>query len=174
MDTHSSVVAPRADGLAAKRNPTVRALAIGGAVVGVLDATDGVIYAALSAGQNPIQVLQWIATGALGPRAFEGGLATAALGAAMHFGLAFAFTGVFVIAWTKVEAIRRNWIACGAAWGVAVWAFMNMLVLPLSQVPQASLTLPAVINGIVGHALTVGVAAAYVARRVIGEPPASR
>ena len=163
------------DGAARPAAPstTLRAIAIGGAVVGVLDAADGVVYAGITAGQNPIQVLQWIATGALGPSAFEGGLAAAALGAAMHFALAYAFTAAFVIAWSKVEAIRNHWLVAGAAWGAAVWAFMNLLVLPLSQVPH-EFTVASVLNGVVGHALTVGVAAAYVAKRVTGAGGSAR
>jgi hypothetical protein len=45
---------------------------------------------------------------------------------------------------------------------------MNLLVLPSSPVPQAALTVGAVVNGVIGHALTVGLAVAYVAKRVLG------
>jgi uncharacterized membrane protein YagU involved in acid resistance len=145
----------------------LRAILIGGAAVGVLDATDGVVWAAVTAGQNPIQVLQWIATGILGPHAFEGGLAAAGLGALIHFAISYGFTAAFVVAWTKIETIRKNWIAFGLAWGVLVWAFMNLIVLPNSSVPIAPLTVGALVNGIVGHAVTVGLAAAYVSRRVL-------
>jgi hypothetical protein len=146
----------------------LRAILIGGAVVGVLDATDGVVWAGITAGQNPIQVLQWIATGLLGPKALQGGLAAAGLGAIIHFVISYGFTAAFVLAFTRVESIRKNWIACGLAWGTLVWAFMNLIVLPNSSVPIAPFTLGAVVNGIVGHAVTVGLAAAYVAKRVLG------
>lgn len=145
-----------------------RAIAIGGAVVGVLDAADGVAYFGLTAGNTAIQVLQYIASGALGTRAFSGGLAAAGLGAVIHFGLAYGFTAVFVLAWTRLQVIRRSWAAAGLAWGVAVWAFMNLLVLPLTRVPPSPITTVAAIHGIVGHALFVGLAAAIVARRVLG------
>lgn len=147
---------------------TLRALAIGGAAVGVLDAADGVAYFGLTAGNNPIQVLQYIASGALGPSAFSGGLAAAGLGALIHFGLAYAFTAAFVLAWTRVEAIRRGWAAAGLAWGTAVWAFMNLLVLPLTRVAHSPITVGAAIHGVAGHALFVGLTAAIVARRVLG------
>jgi hypothetical protein len=44
---------------------------------------------------------------------------------------------------------------------------MNLLVLPLSRLAPAPITLLGAIHGIVGHALFVGLAAAIVARRVI-------
>ena len=50
----------------------------------------------LTQGLNPIQVLQYIASGAMGQSAFQGGLATAALGAAFHFSIAWVAAGVFV------------------------------------------------------------------------------
>jgi hypothetical protein len=146
----------------------IRAILVGGAAVGVLDATDGVVWAAATAGRNPIQVLQWIATGLLGPSAFQGGLLTAGLGALVHFALAYGFTAVFVLAFTRSEAIRKNWIAFGLGWGVLVWGMMNLVVLPNSGVTEVALGAGAVLNGVVGHALTVGLVASYIARRIIG------
>jgi hypothetical protein len=146
----------------------LRALALGGAAVGVLDAADGVAYFGLTAGKDPIQVLQYIASGALGPSAASHGLAAAGFGALIHFGLAYAFTAAFILAWTRVQPLRRAWAAVGLAWGAAVWAFMNLLVLPLTRVQHSPITLGAAIHGIVGHALFVGLAAAIVARRFVG------
>jgi hypothetical protein len=60
-------------------------------------------------------------------------------------------------------------MAAGVAWGAGVWAFMNLLVLPMSYVPPAPITVVTAIHGVVGHALFVGLAAAIVARRVLGE-----
>jgi hypothetical protein len=148
----------------------VRAIALGGAAVGVLDALDGVVYFAVTAGLNPIQVLQYIASGAIGPSAFSGGLATAALGALVHFALAFGFTGAFVLAYSQLGKLRQHWAVGGLAWGAAVWAFMNLVALPLSQVTPSPLTGLAITHGLVGHALFVGLTAAYTARRVFTRP----
>jgi uncharacterized membrane protein YagU involved in acid resistance len=145
----------------------VRAIALGGLAVGVLDAIDGVAYFGLTAGNNPIQVLQYIASGAVGASAFTGGLPMAGLGALLHFALAFGFAGAFVVAYARSAAIRRHGAAAGLAWGAVVWAIMNLLVLPHSAVPQAPLTALAVIHGVIGHALFVGLTSAVVARRVI-------
>ena len=165
----SSVANPGAATDTNSTRKTLRAIAIAGAVVGVLDAADGVAYFGVTAGNNPIEVLQYIASGALGPSAFSGGLATAGLGALIHFALAYGFTGVFVLAWSRVDAIRRRGLAAGLAWGAAVWALMNLVVLPMSNVPPSPITALSAIHGVLGHALFVGLAAAVVARRVLGE-----
>ena len=168
MQSQASILSAAATHPSILSKPVVRAILVGGTAVGVLDAADGVAWAGITAGQNPIQVLQWIATGLLGPSAFEGGLATAALGAAIHFALSFGFTAAFVLAWTKVQAVRTSWVAFGLGWGALVWAFMNLVVLPHSAVPTSAFTVGAMLNGLLGHALTVGLVAAYVARRTLG------
>ncbi len=161
----SMQTAARAPIIAFGASWTLRTIVIGGAVVGVLDAVDGVAFFGLTAGNNPIQVLQYIASGVLGSAAFSGGLASAGLGALIHFGLALGFTAAFVLAWSRVEVIRRDWVIAGLAWGAAVWALMSLLVLPHSHVALAPLTTLAIVHGIAGHGLFVGLAAAVVARR---------
>ena len=56
----------------------------GGLLAGTLDAVDGVAAFGLK-GMNPIQVLQYIASGLLGVASFQGGLKTAGLGALLHY-----------------------------------------------------------------------------------------
>jgi hypothetical protein len=57
---------------AARTLPVSRAILYATLVVGVLDAADGVVFRGLQ-GQNPIQVLQYIASSLLGARPFSGG-----------------------------------------------------------------------------------------------------
>ncbi len=149
---------------------TLRAIALSGLAVGVLDAIDGVAYFGLTAGNNPIEVLQYIASGAVGARAFTGGLPMAGLGALIHFALAFGFAGTFVLAYARSSTIRSHWAIAGLCWGAAVWAVMNLIALPYSAVPQAPITVLSAIHGVIGHALFVGLTSALVARRVIGTP----
>src|SRR5216684_4649133 len=79
----------------------------GGLTAGVLDSIDAVITFGLK-GMNSIQVLQYIASGALGGDAFKGGLATAALGAALHFFIAFVVAAVYYTASRKLTALYRD------------------------------------------------------------------
>ena len=75
----------------------INAILWGGVIAGALDATDGVVAYGFQ-GLNPIQVLQYIASGVLGPASFQGGLATAGLGTMLHFFIAFVAAAVYVLA----------------------------------------------------------------------------
>lgn len=144
-----------------------RAVLSTGLALGVLDAVDGVAFFGLTAGQNPIQVLQYIASGALGASAYTGGLATAAAGALLHFAISFVVAAVFVAAYVRLAVVRDNVVAVGMFYGAAVWAVMNLMVLPQSAIGPTPLTAVGVIHGVVGHVLTVGLTGALVARRVL-------
>ena len=151
--------------LASKQALTnVQAIFWGGLVAGTLDAVDGVI-AYGTQGLNPIQVLQYIASGALGKSAFQGGLVTAALGAALHFGIAWVAATVFVLASHRLEILKTHAVLAGLLYGAAVYFFMNYLVLPLSAVAASTFQLGLFLNGVIGHALFVGLPISLFARR---------
>ena len=137
----------------------------GGLVAGILDAVDGVI-AFGTQGLNPILVLQYIASGALGQSAFHGGLATAALGAVFHFSIAWVAAAVFVLAGQRLTALKTHAVPAGLLYGAAVYFFMNYLVLPLSAVAASTFHLGLFLNGVIGHALFVGLPISLFARRV--------
>ena len=143
----------------------VQAIFWGGLVAGILDAVDGVI-AFGTQGLNPIQVLQYIASGALGQSAFQGGLATAAVGAAFHFTIAWVAAGVFVLATRRLQILKTHAVPAGLLYGTAVYFFMNYLVLPLSAVAASTFHLGLFLNGVIGHALFVGLPISLFARRV--------
>ena len=143
----------------------VQAIFWGGLVAGILDAVDGVI-AFGTQGLNPIQVLQYIASGALGQSAFQGGLATAAVGAAFHFTIAWVAAAVFVLATPRSEILKTHAVLAGLLYGTAVYFFMNYLVLPLSAVAASTFHLGLFLNGVIGHALFVGLPISLFARRV--------
>ena len=143
---------------------SVQAILWGGLVAGVLDAVDGVI-AFGTQGLNPIQVLQYIASGALGKSAFGGGLATAALGAAFHFGIAWVVAAVFVLASQRLQGLKTHAVPAGLLYGAAVYFFMNYVVLPLSAVAPTVFQLGLFLNGVIGHALFVGLPISLFARR---------
>jgi hypothetical protein len=142
----------------------VQAIFWGGLIAGVLDAIDGVI-AYGTQGLSPVQVLQYIASGALGKSAFQGGLTTAALGAAFHFSIAWAAAAVFVLASRRLQLLKTHAVPAGLLYGAAVYFFMNYLVLPLSAVAAGTFQLGLFLNGVIGHALFVGLPISLFARR---------
>lgn len=162
VSTHVEVGASPNAGL----RPLIKAAALGGLASGVLDALDGVVAFYAILGLNPIQVLQYIASGALGKRAFEGGLGSAILGMIFHFLIAFVAAAVYAFAAKNLRLLRSQWVAAGLVYGAWVWVFMNFCVLPFSSVAAPVLTVALVLNGLIGHALFVGLPIAYFSRRL--------
>ncbi len=145
--------------------PVSRAILYATLVVGVLDATDGVVFLGLH-GQNPIQVLQYIASSLLGTRSFSGGLASAGLGLVLHFAVSLVVATIYILASRRVAVLRTQWVLVGLLYGAAVWAVMNLLVLPLTAVAHGPIATAALVNGVMGHALFVGLPSAFFAKRL--------
>jgi hypothetical protein len=108
-----------------------RAIGWAGLLAGSLDITVAFVEAGLE-GRSPVSLLQGIAGGLLGMSSFRGGLATAALGAFFHFLIATTASAVFYLASRKLKFMVKHAIPSGLLYGVAVYIFMNYIVLPMS------------------------------------------
>ena len=151
-----------------------RAILYGTLVVGTLDISDALIFSGLH-GVTPIRLFQYIAAGLLGRDAARaGGLATAFLGGFLHYFIAFGAVAVFFVASRRIGFLTRHpWIA-GAIYGVLVYLFMNLVVLPLSALHRAPDLTPSVslLNQILIHMFGIGVPSALFARAAA--PPTPR
>jgi len=111
-------------------------------------------------------VLQSVAGGLLGRAAAEGGLATAALGAVLHFFIALVWAAVFWLASRKLRVLVRHPVVCGLLYGAAVYFFMYFVVLPLSAVYfKPSRELSSILLNSAGHMLLVGLPIALAASK---------
>jgi hypothetical protein len=144
----------------------VKAILYGTLASGVLDATDGVIFFFLTKHLNPIQVLQYIASGALGASSYQGGLATAGLGMLFHFLIAAVVAVIYVLASQKLRFLRDQWAVSGLIYGASVYLFMNLIVVPHTAIGPNPIPLAALINGLIGHAVFVGLPIAFFAKQV--------
>jgi len=107
-----------------------RAILWGWLTCGVLDITSAVIIS-ITSGSTPIRMLQGIAGAVLGPKTFEWGFATAAMGLAMHFLVALTATFVFYRLSRRIPAMVDYPIISGILFGV-FWLFvMYRGVIPL-------------------------------------------
>jgi len=147
-----------------RKLPVSRSILYATLVVGVLDATDGVVFLGLH-GQSPIQVLQYIASSLLGPRSFSDGLAGAGLGLVLHFAVSLVVATIYILASRRVAVLRTQWVLLGLLFGVAVWAVMNLVFLPHTAIVHSPITTAALANGLIGHALFVGLPSAFFAKR---------
>jgi hypothetical protein len=135
-----------------------------GLACGTLDITVAlVVYGFL--GAKPVRLLQGIAAGLLGPRTFDGGLATAFLGLLCHFLIAFLATSVFFAASRWLPLLAHHAILSGVLYGVAVYFFMNRIVVPLSAATKYPFSLKMMIIGIVLHIFCVGLPISIAVRR---------
>lgn len=119
--------APAAEG---GRTPG-RAILGAGLLCGVLDITSAVVIA-IANGGSPFHMLQGIAGALLGPATFRGGVATAALGLAMHFGIAFTAATIFYGLSRRFPAMFRWPVPSGLLFGVAWLLLMYRGVIPLA------------------------------------------
>ncbi len=112
----------------------------------------------------PARVLQYIASGLLGPAAFRGGAATAGLGLLLHTVIACSAATVYYGASRWWPVLVRRPIACGAAYGITVYAAMQLVVLPLSRVSMGTTSWQSRALPIAVHIICVGLPIALAAR----------
>jgi uncharacterized membrane protein YagU involved in acid resistance len=156
-----------------RRNPdALRAIGWGGLVGGVLDISDALLFYGVR-GVPPERLLQGIASGLLGRGAMEGGWATATLGLALHFLIAFTAATVYYAASRNMRMLRERPIVSGLLYGIAVFFFMNIIVLPLSAIhrsPTAMLRLDiASVNAVLALMLFIGLPIAISVNRYASE-----
>jgi uncharacterized membrane protein YagU involved in acid resistance len=144
-----------------------QALLYGTLVVGTLDIVDAFVFFGLRSGATPVRILQSIASGWLGRAAFTGGLRAAALGAVTHYFIAFGIVVTYLVVSRRVRLLTDHPIPCGVVYGLLAYLFMNRVVIPLSAIGTATwLALPVLANGLLIHALGIGIPSAMFAARV--------
>jgi hypothetical protein len=138
-------------------------------LAGVAGATCDIVYAILyygSKGVSAERILQTIASGLLGKPAFDGGWPAAALGLACHY-------AIVIVAAALFHAVARRWawpreepITAGLVYGVAIYGFMNFVVLPLSAYPYPlRFPLLTTATGLLVHMVGVGLPISLITRR---------
>jgi hypothetical protein len=142
------------------------AIAWDGLACGVLDITAAfVVYGFF--GAKPIPLLQGIAAGLLGPRARSGGLPTGAFGLLCHFVIAYLAATVYCLASRWIPFLLSQAMVAGALYGVAVYFFMNRIVVPLSAARKYPFSLEMMLIGLTIHIFCVGLPIAIAARRFL-------
>ena len=141
----------------------LRAIVAAGLVVGVLDISSAFVIwwqrgVALQRG------LQGIAAGLLGANSYEGGMATAGLGLALHFFVAFVVVSVFYLASRKIPFLMKQPLVSGAFYGIGVYIVMYWFVLP-TAFPTFRHRLWNELLAIAIHICLIGWPTAFIVRR---------
>ncbi len=149
-----------------ERPRAARAILLAGLAAGVLDITAAITVNYAQRATLPVRVLQSVAGGVLGADTYRGGAASAALGLALHFVIAFGAAAVYYAASRKLKFLVRQAVVAGMLYGVAVYLFMSFVVLPLSaSTYRPSLAPAALATNLLIHMFCVGLPIALAVRR---------
>jgi len=108
-----------------------------GLVTGVTDALFSSALVAFAYGSSVTRLWQGVASVLLGAGALDGGWRTAAIGLAMHFGVAFAWSAIFLAlvmasTWLRAAiASPAGAIAVASIYGPVIWMTMSLVLIPL-------------------------------------------
>jgi hypothetical protein len=135
-----------------------RVILLAGAVAGILDGLDAILYFGYMFHVSPGLIFQSIASGLLGPASFQGGAATVLLGVLLHFTIACGAAAVFYgIARCWPVLLRHPWLS-GPVFGLGVFGVMYGVVKPLSRVARRAhpMPLPEIVDELLAHMFLVG------------------
>jgi hypothetical protein len=150
----------------AQRPRALDTILYGGLTVGLLDACDATVFFG-ALGARPDRIAQHVASGLLGPASFDGGAATIALGVVLHFTVAICIATTFYLVSLRIPALVSHPVIGGLGFGVAAYFVMGHVVVPLSRVRMSTsgFSFPVFVNGVVGHAVLIGLPIALFAAR---------
>jgi hypothetical protein len=151
-------------------NRTLGTAALGGGVGGLLDIIYAVVLWGIVLDVGSLKILQSIASGVLGPAAYDGGAATAALGLALHFLIAFCMALAYVLAAKRLPVLTTRWLIMGSLYGFVLFAVMNFVVVPLSAIGWRPMKPMGAFRALLPHILFVGPVIAWFAAKRAAPP----
>jgi hypothetical protein len=116
-------------------------------------------------GVRPDRIFRGIAAG-LFADAVHGGVAMTVAGIVLHVVNATLFVAIYAAVARAIPALRARPLLWGPPYGLAVWAGMTFVVIPLSRIGYQGLGRPSwMIASIAFHLTVVGIGAAWVSAR---------
>src|SRR6202000_119240 len=115
----------------------------------------------------PMRLFSSVASGLLGPKSFQGGAKTAALGLFLHFLIAFIWAVIYYLASRQIAFLTTRPVIAGLLYGEFVWIMMTCVVLPLSAIHRwpPRFDSASIITGPIGHTVLVGLPIALAVSR---------
>ena len=128
---------------------------VAGLLAATLDLTFAFTFYGLR-GATPGGILTYIASALVGPSAKTMGAFSVVLGGCLHYFIALCAAFAYLLASRYFEPLIRHPVPYGAAFGVAMYVFMNFVVVPLSQLHFHLPPLPGVIGELFSHIFLFG------------------
>ena len=137
----------------------------GGITLATLDLVYACSFWAWLRHVSPMRLLQFIASGALGDAAFQGGMATALAGAGFHYFIAICMVLAYYLASGRLRFLIEHPVRYGLPYGLLLWGVMTYVVVPLSLAQPSAKPIPlGYWTNFLTH-LLFGVICAWFARR---------
>jgi hypothetical protein len=114
-----------------KPSNTFTIILLTGLLTGTLDALGAIIW---SHKIKAASIFKYIASGAFGKEALDGGNNMVWWGIFFHFIIAFAFTAVFYLYYPKFLSVLKNKYLVAIVFGLITWLVTNLIIVPLSEI----------------------------------------
>lgn len=150
------------------QRPLTKAVVQAWLIVGTLDILAAIIQTLL-AGGSITRLMQYIASGVFGPSAFEGGMLYATLGLAFHYVIAFGWTLLFFMVYSRLSFAPNHRVLTGIGYGIFVWFMMNRVVLQLSNVKPGAFDPARATMAAAVLIVAIGLPLSFLARRYFSE-----
>lgn len=138
-------------------------------IAGTLDMSAAVIQTLINGG-DPLKMMQFIASGVFGTRAFSSIMPYAVLGFLFHYIIAFGWTLLFFYIYPKFSFLSVNAVLTAVLYGVFVWAMMNLVVLPLANTPPIKFVPTKALIAASVLVIAIGMPLAFTASRYYRRP----
>jgi hypothetical protein len=149
---------------ATPRLSAARTLLFGTLAMGTLDILWAIGNAALN-GRGAVWVFQTIAGGIYHRATYEGGLRTALLGMGIHYFISGSVVTFYYLVSRRVGLlVDRPWVA-GPIYGLGVYLFMQLVVLPLAKWGGGLTPGIGMVKGVFIHMACVGLVTALIVSR---------
>lgn len=136
---------------------------------GALDfAAASIIYPLVYPGFTFQMLWQSVAAGLIGRDAARAGeMNTVLLGIGLHFFIALCAGIVLVLVMSRAAIFQRLWLVSGSIYGLAMYYFMQKVVLPLSATGAQNPDTKSLLIGLGIHIFIFGIGSAIVARQFL-------
>ena len=144
-------------------NNLIKKITKTGLIAGTLDILAASIYFFIKTGNNPSVILKYISSAIFGKAAFDGGNIMVITGLILHYLIAFIFTIFFFLVFSRIKGLSKNNILAGILYGIFIWVIMNLIVIPLSNIPNRPINIVNAIINLIILIVCVGIPVSFLA-----------
>jgi hypothetical protein len=134
-------------------------------LAGTLDMIGATLQFILNGGREPGRIWRYVASGAFGPSARKGGTEMVVYGLLFHYFIAFTWTLIFFLVFSRLGFAIQFPILAGVLYGILVWLGMNFVVVPLSHIGSFPVHLKSSLIGAGILVLAIGIPVSLMAHR---------